>query len=254
MGAAIAYNTLFAIVPLIVALVAISTLFGEFDAVVVRLREWMITNLPPEVASFFGGLIEESFDAVQGRRGIVVLIALAVAFWSGSRAVYTVQKALRLVQGIPEDRGYVRSRLTGVVVTIAAFVAVGVAYVALAFGENAWAWIAAVTPATRGGIGDLIPLSIVFLFVAGLLLVIYYFGPPMPLTYAPLSALIVAVVVIVGSVAMSAVLPQLNTATIAVLGSIGFVLVWLYAVGVVVVAIPIAVIGLFGALENRRSG
>jgi uncharacterized BrkB/YihY/UPF0761 family membrane protein len=212
----------------------------------------MATNLPPEVASFFGSLIEESFDVVEDQRGIVLVLALLVAFWSGSRAVYTVQKALRLVQGVPDERGYVLSRLTGVVVTVVGFFAIGVAYVALVLGENALAWVADVTPVRGRGLGALIPVGVVFVFVSGLLLVIYRYGPPRPLKFSLLNAVVVSAAMILGSMAMSAVLPQLDTATIAVLGSIGFVLVWLYGAGVAVIAIPIAVISLFGALENRR--
>ena len=66
------------------------------------------------------------------------MVSLLIALWSGSRAVYAVQKSLRLVEAVPDDRGYLGARAVGVLVTVASGVAVLVGYSLLVFGETIW--------------------------------------------------------------------------------------------------------------------
>ncbi|MCB1245641.1 MAG: YihY/virulence factor BrkB family protein [Acidimicrobiia bacterium] len=251
MGAAIGFNTLFALFPLAIALVAIATLFERFD-VIFGLDGWVRDILPDDVATFLLGIVSDALASIEQQRGVVIVGAFLVALWSGSRAVYTVQKALRLVQGGDDDRGYVRTRLTGIVVTVAAFVAVVVAWILVVVGESAWNHVTGLLEFTSLGAVELISVAIVVGYVSALLYVIYRFGPPEPVPHALFSALLVGVVVVAGSWVASSFLPHIDAQWTVVFGSIGVVLVWAYSVGVIVVTVPIAVIGLGRVLDDRH--
>ena len=88
------------------------------------------------------------------------------------------------------------------------------------------------------------------LWVFALLFVIYRFGPPQPLAYAGLNAAAVTVVLYLGTIIAAALLPRLSNQAIAVFGSVGVILLWLYFVGVVVVALPLGSLTLLSVLEK----
>ncbi|KAA3639163.1 MAG: hypothetical protein DWP92_05045 [Armatimonadetes bacterium] len=250
MGAAIAYNSLFALVPLGIAFVSVLTLFSGSDALIDNVFEWLSTSLPPQLASFLSDILRQSVDVVSGDRFVILVVSILVALWSGSRAVYAIQKSLRLVQGTIDERGYIRARLTGVVVTVGGGIAIMVAYGAMLIGENAWEEITATLnlPSVGFARGAVVLASLLWVFA--LLFVIYRFGPPEPLPYAAINAAAVTVVLYLGTIIAGALLPRLSNQAIAVFGSVGVILLWLYFVGVVVVALPLGSLTLLSVLEK----
>ncbi|MGI9585487.1 MAG: YihY/virulence factor BrkB family protein, partial [Acidimicrobiia bacterium] len=138
MGAAIAYNSLLALVPLAVAFVTILTFIDGDGTFLQRLINSIQQNLPTDVAAFFVDLLEQSIQWAQADRGLILVVSFLIALWSGSRAVYAVQKALRTVEGEEDQRGYVRSRLLGIGVTVAAGVGVMAGYAFVLIGETLW--------------------------------------------------------------------------------------------------------------------
>ncbi len=250
MGAAIAYNSLFALVPLAIAFASVITLFEGSSVFLENLFEWLRVSLPPDLATFLSDLLRESIDAVSGDRVVIVVVSILVALWSGSRAVYAIQKSLRLVQGTIDERGYIRARLTGIVVTVAGGVAIMVAYAAMLIGENAWQEIADRLNLPGVGFARALVVLIALFWVFALLFVIYRFGPPQPLEYAALNSAIVTVVLFLGTAAAKALLPHVPNQAIAVFGSVGVILLWLYFVGVVVVSLPLGTLTLLSVLEK----
>ena len=241
MGAAIAYNTLFALVPLVVAFVSIVTLFDISREAVDELKSFIESALPGDVASFIGDLIDQSMALVSDDRGLVLAISVAVALWSGSRAVYAVQKALRLIQGGEDDRGYFHTRFIGVLVTVGAIFGVLAGYALLLFGEAAWIRFAESMGLTSGGLVQL-AVSIAALLLGYVLLwAVYRFGPPKPVPVPLVTAAVVEVIIVIGSRVIFDLAPTRQVDALAVFGVLGIILLWVYFMGIVLIAAPIAI-------------
>ncbi len=241
MGAAIAYNSLFALVPLAAAFVAIVALFDFSDSAFSRFVDFLYTALPVEVAAFLESLLDQPVESLASDQLLIAVVSILIALWSGSRAVYAIQKSLRLVQGVPDDRGYLKTRGTGLGVTIAAGASVMLGYAVLLLGETAWEAIADFLRLPDVGTVQIILSVLVFAWMFGLLYIIYRFGPPTPVDFPAITAGIVTAVLIVGSRLAVALAPSFSSDALAVFGTVGVLLIWLYALGVVVVSVPMAV-------------
>jgi len=247
MGAAIAYNSLFALVPLAIAFVSIVSVFDTSGKAIGRVVDLIESTLPPEFAAFLVGILEQSLGFVRDDQGLILGVSIAVALWSGSRAVYAVQKALRLVEGGDEDRGYLQTRVTGIIVTIAGGAAVLVGYAALLLGENAWGEISRFLGFSRTGQVQVLVAILALIWVFGLLWVVYRFGPPRPIPHVAVTTALVELVLVAGSRLAFMLLPGQAGDTLAVFGSIGIALVLLYFVGIVIIAGPIFVTSFWDA-------
>jgi uncharacterized BrkB/YihY/UPF0761 family membrane protein len=254
MGAAIAYNSLFALVPLAAAFVAIVNLFDLSAAAFERFVEFLYSTFPEEVAAFLESLLKTSDSTYAGDQLLIAVVSILIALWSGSRAVYAIQKSLRLVQGEPEERGYLRARGTGVGVTIAAGASIMVGYALLLLGESAWETIADFLGLGDIGTVQIILSVLVVLWVFGLLYIIYRFGPPVPLERPAITAGVVTVVLVIGTQVAVAVSPEINSQALAVFGAMGVLLIWLYGVGIVVVSVPMMVEATRAAIADLKHG
>jgi membrane protein len=250
MGAAIAYNSLFSLVPLGIAFVALLTLFDGTNTVLEEVYAAMAESLPEDLAAFLTSILRESVEIVSTQRTTILVVSLAIALWSGSRAVYAVQKALRAVEGLVETRGYLRSRLLGILVTVVATAGVLVGYAAFTLGERFWDGVSSTV-----GLDTALPARVTLgviavLLVWALLYAIYRWGPPQPLDHSGVNSAFVAALLVVGStiaLRLSGAIPT----TLAVFGAIGVLLVWLYYIGVVVVGAPIILNAIGGAIAER---
>ena len=252
MGAAIAYNSLFALVPLAIAFVSIVNLFDLSDTIAMRVSELISSTLPPEIAEF----LIEIFDSSSGlstNNTIVLLVSILVALWSGSRAVYAVQKSLRLVQAVPDERGYLRTRAVGVLVTVGAGASVMIGYSLLLFGESLWDEIAASLGLGSISLTQFFLSVLIAVWVYGMLWAVYHFGPPLPVEHAASVALVVEAVLLAGSWFAFTLLPADTRSAAAAFGVLGVILVLLYFVGVTVVAAPIVVTSAWEALSHPRN-
>lgn len=257
MGAAIAYNSLFALVPLAVAFVALLTFVDASGEVLGEVVDVIRDSaLPTAMAAFLIDIMESSQEWVATRRGPLLVIATLIALWSGSRAVYAIQKALRTVEGVTDTRGYVVRRGLGILVTVASCVGVLIAYAALLLGDRLWDAVEARIGYVTADVAQGILATVVIVYVWMALWAIYRWGPPVPIERSGIVAVAVAVLLVLGSFLAFGVLPSFGagSSTVAFLGAIGILLVWLYYIGVVVVAAP-TVLGAFGgAIARRRRG
>ena len=254
MGAAIAYNSLFALVPLAAAFVAIVNLFDLSATAFQRFIDFLYATFPQDVAEFLESLLNTSDSSYASDQLLIAVVSILIALWSGSRAVYAIQKSLRLVQGVKDERGYARARGTGVVVTIAAGASIMVSYGVLLLGETAWENVAEFLGLGDIGTAQFIVSVLVVVWVFGLLYIIYRFGPPMPVDEPAVTAVVVTVVLIIGTQVAIAVAPGISSQALAVFGTMGVLLVWLYGVGIVVVAIPMMVAATRAAIADLKRG
>ena len=254
MGAAIAYNSLFALVPLAAAFVAIVNLFDLSATAFQRFIDFLYSTFPQDVAEFLESLLKTSDSSYATDQLLIAVVSILIALWSGSRAVYAIQKSLRLVQGVKDERGYARARGTGVVVTIAAGASIMVGYAALLLGETAWENVADFFGIGDIGTAQIIVSVLLVLWVFGLLYIIYRFGPPTPVDQPAVTAAVVTIVLGIGTQIAIAVAPEINSQALAVFGTMGVLLVWLYGVGIVVVAIPMMVAATRAAIADLKHG
>jgi uncharacterized BrkB/YihY/UPF0761 family membrane protein len=250
MGAAFAYNALFAAVPLALAFVSILTLLDGTQKLLSETYRFLDETLPPDISDFLIQMLRESVAAVEDNRTVIIIVTLLVALWSGSRAVYTVQKALRLVDGSGREVGYVHMRTTGILVTVAAGIGIFAAYAALLVGMG---FLGRLVPEHSDAllIGELALAGIAALWVFGLLFAIYRWGAPQTMRRPATTAALVTGVLALGTWIAINLVPSGSAASVAVFGAMGLVLLWLYGVGVVVVAAPIAVGSLMRVLDKR---
>jgi len=254
MGAAIAYNSLFALVPLAIAFLSIVSLFEGSRDLLTGLIELMDKSFPPEISAFLIDLLKQSGQFVSDDSGIILVISIGVALWSGSRAVYAAQKALRLVEGGDDDRGYVRARLTGIAVTIGAGTSVLVAYGLMLLGEDAWNEISNFIGAPQRVYAQVLVGIVAAIWVFGLLWVVYHFGPPKPVRRSVVVAAAVTLVLTAGTWIAFNLLPGDANESLAVFGALGIILIWLYFVGMAVVAAPILILALWDAWTDLGDG
>jgi len=252
MGAAIAYNALFALVPLAIAFLSIVTLFEGSRGLLSGLIELMDESLPPEISAFLIDLLKQSRQFVSDDSVLILVISIGIALWSGSRAVYAAQKALRHVEGGEDDRGYIRTRLTGIAVTIGAGASVLVAYGLMLLGEDAWNEIANFIGISRSIYAQVLLGGAAVVWVFGLLWVVYHFGPPRPVRRSVIVAAVVTVVLVGGSWIAFNLLPGDANQTLAVFGAVGIILIWLYFVGIAIVAAPILILAPWDAWTELR--
>lgn len=250
MGAAIAYNSLFALVPLATAFAATLTFFDRTDSALTEVYARIAQTLPPDLADFLISLLQESVTWVGQSRGPILAISILVALWSGSRAVYAIQKALRAVEGVEDTRGYLIARLLGIGVTIGAGVGVMVAYLFVLVGGRIWDDISDRIGITGASVAQAISVVAAIAWVWLLLWAIYRWGPPHPLARSGITAAVVAAILVIGSALAFALFPTFESSTLSFLGAIGIFLVWLYFIGVVVVAAPTIVMALYTAGRN----
>jgi membrane protein len=250
MGAAFAYNSLFAVVPLALAFVSVLTLLDTTQKVLEEAVQFINQALPQDIADFLVQILTESVEVVADNRFAIIVVTLLVALWSGSRAVYTVQKALRLVEDSDVEVGYVHMRLTGIIVTIGGGIGVLAAYTLLVLGRDLTGRLASLLPWGLP-LGQFLLAGVAALWIFLLLFAVYRWGAPQPIRRPAGTAALVTMVLFVGTWAAFSLVPTETAASVAVFGTIGLVLLWLYGIGVVVVAGPIAVDSLLRVLEER---
>lgn len=253
MGAAFAFNALFALVPLAVAFVALLTLFEVTKRILEDLKVLLDEALPPDVGHFFTSIITDSIVALEENLLIIIFITVPIALWSGSRAIYTVQKALRLVEDSENERGYFRMRFTGILVTFGAGVAVVIAYIVAVAGRIVFEAVAEEFGAYGQAIAQTVLGSVAALWVFVLLYVVYRWGAPSPVRSTAVTSAIVTATLFFGTRFVFGLIPTGEAASIAVFGVVGVILLWLYGVGIVIVAVPIAIGSLMSVLEKGEN-
>lgn len=250
MGAAFAYNSLFAVVPLALAFVSVLTLLDTTQKLLGDAEEFINEALPADIADFLNQILRESVDAVANNRLVIIVVTLLVALWSGSRAVYTVQKALRLVEDSEVEVGYLHMRASGILVTIGGGVGVVAAYALLVLGRGLTGRLASLLPWGLP-LGQFLLAGVAALWIFVLLFAVYRWGAPQPIRRPAATSALVTTVLFVGTWVGFSLVPSETAVAVAVFGTIGLVLLWLYGIGVVVVAGPIAVGSLLRVLEER---
>jgi membrane protein len=236
LAAGVAFFSLLAIVPALVALVSIYGLVADPEDVANQISD-ALRAAPAEARD----LVQTQLESITGGKsssvGLGALIGIVVALWSASSGMQNLIAAINLAYDEDETRGFVRLRAVSLALTVGAvlFVVVAIALVAL-------------LPALLGGTELGAPLRVALnvlrwpLLAAALLVglaVVYRYAPdrePARWSWVSPGAVIATVLWIVGSLLFS--LYTANFAkyneTYGSLGAVVVLMLWLYLTAFVV--------------------
>jgi membrane protein len=236
MSAAIAYNSIFALVPLAFAAVAAISMLGGDPAGLENVRSTLAADFPTEVSEFFDPILQGAEGEVGDMGPLVLAVSLLVALWSGSRAIYAVQKALRIIEGVEETRPYWVTRGLGILFTVGAATALALSYFAVIVGNLLTRELS--QSGIDLGFAAWIGVAAILAWVAALLYSIYRWGLPKP-SRMPLTSAVVATAILATTTWLAVILiPKFGGSTIAAFGSVGVILVWSYTLGFITISVP----------------
>lgn len=230
-AAAVAFNSFFALVPLLLVLVVAASFLGRNVGALDRTLESVEVFAPAAVTDVIRDMILDVESELDGRQGILIGLGVLLSLYTGSRAIVSMQRALARVEGQVEHRPRWHVRLIGIGLTLAAGSALVVTSFLLVVGGVFTEFIKEET-----GAGFLatfysilrIPLASLGLFI--FLRVLYHWGPPEPLPATWIAALVGTAGTVGASLAFGAYLSNaaaLGT-TVGALGGVAFALLWLY--------------------------
>ena len=236
MSAAIAYNAIFALVPLAFAAVAAISMVGGDPDGLESAEQTLATKFPADVSEFISPILEGAKGDVGDMGPLVLAVSLLVALWSGSRAIYATQKALRIIEGVEETRPYLVTRGLGMLFTLGAGVALALSYIAVIVGN----WLTSELARLGIDLGSAAWISVaaILAWVVVVLYAIYRWGTPTKVRM-PLSSAVVAAAILALATWLAAILiPTFGGGTLAAFGSVGVILVWSYALGLITISVP----------------
>lgn len=230
-AAAVAFNSFFALVPLVLVLVVAASFLGRDVAALDRTLDSVELFAPAAVTDVIRDMILDVQSQLDGRQGVLIALGVLLSVYTGSRAVVAMQRALARVEGQVEHRSRWHVRLVGIGLTLAAGSALVVTTFLLVVGgvftsyieeETGISFLATVYSILR------IPLASLGLFL--FLRVLYHWGPPEPLPATWIAALVGTTGTVGASLLFGIYLSNADAlgTTIGALGGVAFALLWLY--------------------------
>jgi membrane protein len=249
MSAAIAYNAIFALVPLVFSAVAAVSMIGGDPDGLQSVEQTLATEFPADVAEFLIPILEDAEGAIGSMGPLVLVVSLLVALWSGSRAIYAVQKALRMIENMEETRPYLVTRGLGILFTVGAGIALALSYFAVILGNALTDQLAQL--GLQFDTAAWISIGAILVWVVGVLYAIYHWGLPEPIRMSALSALVATVILAVATWLAAILIPTFGGGALAAFGSVGVVLVWSYTLGIIIISVPAVVPSIVDVARGR---
>lgn len=130
-AAGVAFYGFLALAPLLAAIILCYGIFADI-ATVMRHINALAQLLPPDIARTIGDQLVELVKTSDGKKGLGVLFALAVALFGARNGAGGIISALNIAYEEKEKRSFVRVTLTALAITAAAVVGAIVAALAIA--------------------------------------------------------------------------------------------------------------------------
>jgi membrane protein len=127
----VAFYAFLAMVPLLGAIVLTYGLVAE-PASVVRHFQEMSTMLPGEAAKLIGEQLLNVVNTAGSKKGLGLILALALAFWGATKATGAIVTALNIAYEEEETRGFIKRTILNLAMVLGAVLLVGVAMAAIA--------------------------------------------------------------------------------------------------------------------------
>jgi membrane protein len=180
-AAEVAYNFIFAIVPLLIFLTALSAAIGRafgVGASMADVTDWLFnrSGLPRQTAMVLRGPIE---NVIQTESGGILSIGLVLAIWGAKNGVSSLMKALNVAFDVKETRPWWKTTGISLALTIGVGLAVAIASLLLILGNQlgeAVAGLFGLGAAWNVAWGVLRIVLIPVLLIVGL--AVFYWGAP----------------------------------------------------------------------------
>ena len=199
-------------------------------------EQTLATKFPADVSEFINPILEGAKGDVGNMGPLVLAVSLLIALWSGSRAIYATQKALRIIEGVEETRPYLVTRGLGMLFTLGAGVALALSYIAVIVGN----WLTSELARLGIDLGSAAWISVgaILAWVVVVLYAIYRWGTPTKARMPLLSAVVAAAILTLTTWLAAILIPTFGGGTLAAFGSVGVILVWSYALGLITISVP----------------
>jgi membrane protein len=182
LGKQVAYSFIFATVPTMFLLVALSALIEHQLAfpVTAHARELIEEYAPADVQDVLLSLLDQAITRASTQvASVSAIVAFSLALWGGMSAIYTLIEATNRAYGVRNTRPFVEKRAMALIFTLAFTVMLALSVTVMFFGERIVAELS-----RRVGdhpwwveFGQLTQLSIAASMAALTLLLLYRFGP-----------------------------------------------------------------------------
>jgi membrane protein len=145
MAAGIAYHWIFAIPPLLILVIVLAATVESLTRVDVaaRLQTEITERAPEDTAGVLNRLVDHAVSEVNGGlASLGVLLATALAIWSGSNGVAALVKAFNRIFDVHEERPALRKRLVSIGLTLLLVTILICAFLAMVYGRRLGEWTA----------------------------------------------------------------------------------------------------------------
>ncbi|WP_254447487.1 YihY/virulence factor BrkB family protein [Sphingomonas sp. ID1715] len=129
-AAGVAFYAFTAMVPLLGAVVLTYGLIADPAAVMRHFQE-LSQLLPGEAARLIGEQLMNVVNTAGSKKGLGLILALALAFWGATKATGAIVTALNIAYEEEETRGFVKQTLINLAMVLGAVLVLGVAMIAI---------------------------------------------------------------------------------------------------------------------------
>lgn len=230
-AAGVAFYGFLALVPLLAAVVLCYGIFADTETVIRHIHA-LAELAPPDVARTIGQQLLDLVHASDGKKGVGVLFALAVALFGARNGAGAVITALNIAYEEKEKRNFFRVNLTAIAITGAAVIGAILATLAIA-ALGALETLAPIANDALLLIGTIVTYALLTLAGAAGAAALYRFGPSRHrarwswITPGSLFTAFFWLVLTLGFGAYAANLGKFD-ATYGSLGAVAALLTWLY--------------------------
>lgn len=178
-AAGVAFYWFLAIFPLLFAAIGLLDVIDASPSTARAINDGIKQALPGDAAA----ILTQAVTSAQSRAATpgvtALLVGIALALWSASSGMAATQVGLDVAYNVPEDRTFLKKRLMGVVLIVAAFVLGSIGATFLVFGEPVSGLVRDHLPLGRyfGWAWGVARWAITLVAVTLLFAVFYYVGP-----------------------------------------------------------------------------
>ncbi|MDQ3850677.1 MAG: YihY/virulence factor BrkB family protein [Actinomycetota bacterium] len=178
-AAGLTYYLMMSLFPALLVVVSLLGLLGDESLVARAVRYAREHGAPPEVAAALEASLRGAVERAGGAVGAALAIGLAVALYGASGAFGGAGRALNVVLGIDETRGFVRHKLVDLAATLVVLVLAGVALVSVFLGGRLASDVFATIGLgdTAAGVWRVLRWLAAICAVLAIYAVVYAFGP-----------------------------------------------------------------------------
>jgi membrane protein len=178
-AAGIAFYWFLAIFPLLFAAIGLLDVVNASPATTSAVNDAIRRSLPGDAATILTSAVSEAQTRASTGGVTALVVGIALALWSASSGMAATQVGLDVAYDVAQDRRFVKKRLIGFALLLAALLLGGVGATLLVFGEPVSSFIADHLPLgdSFGWLWSLARWGVTLLAVTTLFAVFYWIGP-----------------------------------------------------------------------------